>query len=140
MAEYLTPADLEAAFGADELIQRADRDGDGRPDPALLVQAIERAEAALDNACRGRYRVPLPEIDAETRGALLDLARFFLYEDGASDEVRARHDAAMAYLDKIAAGKRRLSAPPPPETARPTRVHAEGDRRELGRSGLRGVW
>ncbi len=137
MAEYLAAADLVAALGERRLLQRTDRDGDGRPDPSVLLAAIDRAEAALEAACRGRYALPLTRVDAETRGRLIDLAVYHLFRDRATDRMRADYEAALAWLDKVAAGRVRLAADPPPSGGAPARVVAAGDARDLTRDGLR---
>lgn len=109
---YATQTDLEDAFGATELVQIADRDGDGLPDAGFLAAALKRADSCIDGYLSGRYALPLaapypPVIVA----AACDLARYWLYDNEATERVREGFEDAMVWLKDVAAGKVLLQLP-----------------------------
>lgn len=115
---YATQADLEDAFGASELVQIADRDGDSLPDPGFLAAVLERADSFIDGYLAGRYALPLdapyPPVIVATA---CDLARYWLYDDAAPERVKEAFDAAVAWLKDISAGRALLQLPAATENA-----------------------
>ncbi len=113
---YLTPNDL-LRFGARELAEAAgpddgdrsayDADAQAAADRTVetLYQVIARAVDTLEGYCRARYSLPLSPVGEMEKGLLADIARYYLYEDRAIDEVKDRYEAAMGQLRAIAAGK-----------------------------------
>ncbi|WP_374342585.1 gp436 family protein [Azonexus sp.] len=129
---YLSASDLLTRFGTEELAQVADR---GTPrqvtaeqlraaitsDPAgwsaaerdamaVINSAIADACSAIDGYLGGRYSTPLPSAPTVVTRLAGDLARYFLYDDHATETVQKRYDAAMAFLRDVAAGKVSLGA------------------------------
>ena len=101
---YCTQQDLEARFGAQELIQLTDRAAAGAIDTAVLGQAIADADAQIDRKLRGRYAVPINPPPAELVPIACDLARYYLYGFKPPQEVKDRFDAALAELRDYAKG------------------------------------
>lgn len=101
---YSTQADLAAAFGAAELAQIAP-DGSGGTDAARVNAALERASRQADSYLATRYPVPVAAPGPELTGATNDLARWWLYDDAATEEVTRRRDHAIAWLRDIASGR-----------------------------------
>ncbi|CDI04308.1 conserved hypothetical protein [Candidatus Competibacter denitrificans Run_A_D11] len=129
---YATQTHLEDAFGAVEIRQIADRDGSGAADAAAIEAVLTRADAMIDGYLAGRYALPLvapyPPIIV---GTACDLARYWIFDDAAPEEVRKRFEFAMAWLKDVASGKAVLSLPlataevaaiGSPEFSAPTRV------------------
>lgn len=118
---YATPQDLEARFGADELVSRTDRSGAGVPDEDAVVRALADAEAEIDGYVGARYRLPLPAVPAVLTRLACDIARYRLWQDAASAEVRARYEDARRLLEAIARGLVSLGVAeedrPPPSLA-----------------------
>lgn len=129
---YLLVSDLITRFGAEELAQRADRDtprvvtaalltavavGDdlsawspseiesaGRA-VAIIERTIEDAQSAMDGYLSGRYGTPMPTPPAIVQRLGCDIARYYLYDDQATETVQKRYDAAIAFFRDVAAGK-----------------------------------
>lgn len=102
---YLTQADIETAFGAGELVDLADRDGDGVADAPVIDQAIGRATGLIDSYLRSRFDVPLTEVPDLVRECALRIVRYQLSEDHATDRVKDDYKEAVAWLGEIRDGK-----------------------------------
>ncbi|HJW81951.1 MAG TPA: DUF1320 domain-containing protein, partial [Acidiferrobacterales bacterium] len=105
---YVTQQKLIDRFGETEMIQLTDRNNAGTVDAAVLDQAIADAGAEIDGYLAGRYQLPLavtPSILVLYAG---DIARYRLYDDGATEEVRKRYEDAIKFLRLAAEGKVRL--------------------------------
>ncbi|WP_300335636.1 DUF1320 domain-containing protein [Accumulibacter sp.] len=129
---YLTPADLVARFGAEELAQVADRATPRAVTPALLELAIagdpltgwaasevaavtaalalmsgaiDDAQSAVDAYLSGRYSTPLGTVPPVLKRLTADVARYYLHGDRASDPVLKAYDAAMGLCRDISTGK-----------------------------------
>jgi phage gp36-like protein len=129
---YILPQDLLTRFGAEELAQVADR-GTPRLVTAELLsaaaagtdmsgwsagdveavgkaldnieQAIEDAQSAIDGYLSGRYGTPMATPPAIVKRLACDMARYYLYDDHATETVQKRYDAAIAFFRDVAAGK-----------------------------------
>lgn len=129
---YALPSDLITRFGADELAQVSDR-GLPRLVTAELIaaaaagvdmsgwsatdveavgrsmsnieQAIDDAQSAIDGYLSGRYGTPMATPPAIVKRLACDMARYFLYDDHATETVQKRYDAAIAFFRDVAAGK-----------------------------------
>lgn len=134
---YTTATALLTRFDADEIAQRCDRlvprrvsgellmavasNGDlSGYDPADVAQAgvaMIRLQRALDDArdtidsyISARYQLPLSPVPAILERIASDLARFYLYDDTATDQVKERNTAAMKLLGDVRDGKAQLGA------------------------------
>lgn len=116
-------------FGESELVELTDTIGAGVINEAILQLAISDAENLIDAKLRGRYTLPIaPAQPALTRIAC-DLARYFLYDDAAPEQVKDRYAAAMRELRDYATGVSQLDVdtPPPqrPAVVAPVEVFSE---------------
>jgi phage gp36-like protein len=129
---YLTPADLVARFGAEEIAQVADRSTPREVTPellllaladdpltgwaasdvaavtaakALLLTTIDDAQSAIDAYLSGRYTTPLASVPLVIRRMVADVARYYLHGDRASDPIIKAYDAAMGLCRDISTGK-----------------------------------
>jgi len=107
---YCTRADLEARYGAGEIEQLLDRDGDGEEDAGRLDAAIGGATAELDARIGAAYRLPLDAprsypglIDAACR-----LAREALHDDAPPEHVAEGARRARDRADGWRTGKYEL--------------------------------
>ena len=104
-----TRADMVAAFGEEELIQLTDRAGAGAIDDTVLDAALA---AASDEALGWLPRDPLRPSPALVRHVCA-IARFLLYKDAATEEVRMRYEHAMAWLRAASRGRARFDLADP---------------------------
>ena len=56
---YCTQAIIESRIGISILVELADLDGDGSPDPVIMADAIAAAVALIDSHISRRYSTPL---------------------------------------------------------------------------------
>jgi phage gp36-like protein len=108
---YATQADMEMRFGADELTQLTDRVGAGIPDAAIVARALADANAEIDGYLASRYSLPLATVPTMLVRIACDIARYRLWEDRASEEVRRRYEDARRLLEAIAKGAVSLGLP-----------------------------
>jgi phage gp36-like protein len=114
---YATQADLAARFGEDELAQLTDRAGAGVPDATVVTRALADADAEIDTYLGARYALPLSTVPSVIARLACDIARFRLWEDRASDEVRRRYEDARRMLEAIARGQVSLGLPAAQQTS-----------------------
>lgn len=117
---YATVSDLIARFGEAELIQLTDRAGAHAVDGAIAQRALDDAAAEIDGYLASRYQLPLPTVPPLLARIACDIARYLLWEDRASDEVRRRYEDARRMLEAIGKGAVSLGLPANlPPTAQP---------------------
>lgn len=128
---YLTVSDLISRFGAEELAQVADHgtprlvtsdllaaaaaggDLSSWPDAVVaaglclanIEQSIVDAQSAVDGYLSGRYGTPMATPPAVVKRLACDIARYYLYDDHATETVQKRYDAAIAFFRDVSAGK-----------------------------------
>lgn len=103
----LVTADLLAAAvgGADmSAWSQADAEAVGKA-ITLIEQVIADAQSAIDGYLAGRYGTPLPTPPAVVTRLACDIARYYLYDDHATETVQKRYDAAIAFFRDVSAGK-----------------------------------
>lgn len=103
---YATRADMTLRFGDAEIVQLTDRLN--MPpvaiDDAVLGFALDGADAEIDGSLGVRYDVPLAVPPRRVVDLACDIARYRLYGQGATDEVRNRYRDAVGYLERVARG------------------------------------
>lgn len=112
MGNYIELVDLENAFGAERIVELADKDRDGTADVELVADAIERAESTVESYLVRRY--DLTALRAATPAVVIELASDLgLYElakardavlVGPGTEYEAIYNRAIARLKELAAG------------------------------------
>lgn len=97
---YATRADLEVAYGADEVAQR---------ESALPAGAVDRAladaDALIDGYVAGRYAVPLSPMPANLPRLACAIARYHLLGDAAGEPARDAYAHAIAWLKDVQSGR-----------------------------------
>jgi phage gp36-like protein len=101
---YATATDLEQRYGVHELTQRTDTTDAGVPDAAVVALALGDATAEVDGYLSARYVLPLPTVPTVLTRITCDIARYRLWADRASDEVRRRYEDAVKLLTNISKG------------------------------------
>ncbi|MCR6497085.1 DUF1320 family protein [Thermomonas sp. S9] len=139
---YATLADLITRYGEDEIAQRTDRTGSGVVDAAVAQRALDDAQAEIDGYIASRYKLPLPTVPAALARIACDIARYRLWEDVASDEVRRRYEDARKLLEAIAKGIVSLGLPavlpPASQPALSLAAAKSGPAPVFGRDGMEG--
>tara|TARA_R110001592_G_scaffold104697_1_gene294545 strand:- start:50780 stop:51199 length:420 start_codon:yes stop_codon:yes gene_type:complete len=105
MTDYCTQADLEARFGAQEILELTDRNADNVADAGVLENAIADAGAVIDTFVAKRYDLPLAEVPPALVKTACDIARYNLHGDLPTTTVAENFKYAMTFLRDIAAGK-----------------------------------
>lgn len=117
---YATLADLVARFGEAEIVQRTDRAYASVIDAAVAQRALDDAKAEIDGYLAARYKLPLPTVPALLGRLACDIARYRLWEDLASEEVRKRYEDARRLLENLSRGTVSLGLPADlPDAQRP---------------------
>lgn len=109
---YLTQSEIETAFGATELVDLADRDGDGVADAAVVADAIRRADGIINSHLQSRYAVPLAETPELVTEIALALVRYILAEDHATERMANDRKDALRWLAEIRDGKMDIGVAP----------------------------
>jgi phage gp36-like protein len=103
---YIAQADLEERFGAQTIVQLADRDRNGVADSTFVAAAMADAEAEVNGYLSTRYTLPLSSTPDTVKRLCAIVARYNLYERAVSEDHPAyvAYRAAQKELAMIAAG------------------------------------
>ncbi|MBO2925012.1 DUF1320 family protein [Pseudomonas asiatica] len=99
---YATPDDYFKEFSGDTVQDDSD---------IRIPRTLDRASRLVDTYVRSTgISVPLtdPATLRDVRGSVLDLARYFAWPDQPSEEVRARYEDAIKFLELVSTGKIKL--------------------------------
>lgn len=145
---YATTADMIARFDRPEnpeltqLIPVADTTP-AEVDTRRLAVVLAEASGEMDAYLGSRNSLPLSGIGADQAANLsricCDIARYRLWDDRASDEVRRRYDDALKFLQGVASGTILLSASGTGGTTSIAQATLDAQPRALTRDTLRGV-
>ncbi|KGE01000.1 DUF1320 domain-containing protein [Rhizobium sp. YS-1r] len=101
---YASLEDLIERAGEDEILQVADRDGDGTPDPDVVEAALVHADNIANGYVAVRYALPLTAVPDLLRTWCVSIARYQLHRDGAPDYVVRDYKDALTALKDLARG------------------------------------
>lgn len=102
---YAAIEDLETRFGVDELEHLAPTDNANESyDSVKLTAATGEASAEMDTFIAVAYALPLPSTPAFLKTVCCDIARYRLWDNSATEEVRNRYVDAVAWLKRLAKG------------------------------------
>lgn len=101
---YATQQNMIDRFGAVELTQLTDRSNSGGIDAAVMARALADADAAINGYLSARYTLPLDPVPLVLERLACDIARYFLYEDRATEQVAKRYNDAVKMLEGISRG------------------------------------
>ncbi len=108
---YATREAMETRFGVAEILQLADRENTGFADAGVIAAALADADNEIDGYVGVLYALPLDETPPILLRLACDMARFFLYKDRASEQVRQSYEDAVDRLKRIANGTLKLPLP-----------------------------
>jgi phage gp36-like protein len=101
---YATQQDLVDRFGAAELAQLTDPVAGTTIDATVVARALNDAAAEIDTRLAARYALPLASVPTVLVRVAADLARYYLWDARATEQVRNRYKDAIALLDKVGSG------------------------------------
>lgn len=110
---YATKADMVASFGSDELDSLLE--GDPAVQDASIDRAVLDASEEADSYITMVYTPPFPNIPRPLTSAVCDIARFRLYKDRPTENVKYRYEQAIKWLLLVSTAKARLTFDPLPE-------------------------
>ena len=70
-----------------------------------INSAIQDASDIADGYVGVKYPIPLSEVPKNLKIIICDIARYFLWKNEASEEIRKRYEDAIAFLKRVADGK-----------------------------------
>ena len=100
---YATESDLVARFG-DEIENLKTM----LPSQSSVQDAIQDATEEINGYIGGRYALPLPNVPSNLERMACDIARYRLYFQQPTEEVRKRYEDAIAFLKRVADNKAHL--------------------------------
>lgn len=100
---YAQVTDMQMRFGQEELEQLAPSDTDA-VDQSKVESALNDAAAEMDTYLGSVYSLPLADPNPYLKTICCDIARFRLWDDAVSEEVRKRYEDAIAWLKKVVKG------------------------------------
>ena len=100
---YATEVDLVARFG-DEIENLKTM----LPSQSSVQDAIQDATEEINGYIGGRYALPLPNVPSNLERMACDIARYRLYFQQPTEEVRKRYEDAIAFLKRVADNKAHL--------------------------------
>ena len=109
---YANRTDLARRFGEQETASLEDPDNTGSGDVRVSTEALDDATEEVNSYVAVRYALPLPVIPAPLSRACCDVARFRLYKDRPTEEVKYRYERTVKWLEQLAAGKVLLTFEP----------------------------
>lgn len=101
---YASLTDLIERAGESEILDVADRDGDGTPDPDVIDAALVHADNVANGYLKVRYRLPLAAVPDLLRTWCVAIARYYLHRNGPPDYVVRDWKAAELALGQMARG------------------------------------
>jgi len=122
---YITIADLETRYGADEIVKLADRDGDSVADADVVAAAIEDACEVIDSYLSSSYQTPLDPVPGLVTRLACAIARYHLYDDKPTEHVSEDFQAALGVLAKVVSGEIQFPLVEPGGANSPG--HSQGD-------------
>lgn len=107
---YATQADLEARYGAQEILQLSDRDNSGAADTGVIDRALADADAEINGYLASRYAVPVSPVPEILQRLACQIARYHLFTLGRPDDVTNDYKVAVRILSDISKGVITLGA------------------------------
>lgn len=112
---YASRNDLTERYRADEIDQL---EAGGRS----VAKALADADEEINEALRQRYTLPLASVPPRLVFLACEIARYRLYDDAASEQLRERYEDARRALRDIAQGTVRLDIAPAPGESLPGQI------------------
>jgi phage gp36-like protein len=118
MDSFASRTELVVRFGEAEVASLEDPDNTGVPDSSVSTEALDDATQECSTYVAMKYPAPLvTPIPAPLVRVCCDVARFRMYKDRPTEEVKYRYERAVRWLEQLAAGKVQLIIEPMPVEA-----------------------
>jgi len=116
---YAAASDMIRQFGEAEVLALTDPENTGQIDQGILDGALIDASAEIDSYLAGRYKLPFVPVPRNLVRLCCNLARYHLTGTNRleTEHIKDRYDAAIRYLEFVAAGKVTIG---PPDGGQPT--------------------
>lgn len=102
---YATQQNLIDRFGEHELIQLTDREGLGEINTTVVDRALGDADAVINGYLAARYTLPLAApVPTVLERLACDIARYFLHDDRATEQVEKNYKDAVTLLRDVSKG------------------------------------
>ena len=101
---YATQQDLVDRFGYEQLAQLSDRINGTVIDAAVVARALADADAEIDGYLATLYALPLASVPALILRVACDIARYRLFGDRMTDQVKQFYADAVRDLKAISSG------------------------------------
>ena len=101
---YATEADLVARFSEEEIGNLKLMVSNSQ----FVDDAIQDATEEINGHIGGRYPLPLPNVPSNLKRMACDIARYRLYFQQPTEEIRKRYEDAIAFLKRVADNKAHL--------------------------------
>jgi phage gp36-like protein len=103
---YAVQADMVQRFTELEIIQLTDRETNlGVINVDVLDGALQDADAEIDGYIGAKVTLPLTSVPKILVGYACDIARYKLYADDPTENVRNRYKDAISFLSLVGQGK-----------------------------------
>lgn len=104
---YATQQNMIDRFGQRELIELTDR---GTPATnaivaAVMDRALADADAEINGYLSAKFTLPLDPVPGVLERLACDMARYYLYDDRATDQVKDRYNNAVKFLKGVVSGE-----------------------------------
>ncbi len=101
---YATKQQMIDRFGETELVQLTDEAGLGVIDDVKIGDCLQDADDEINTFLAARYALPLSSVPKVLVRWACDVARYFLYDDQAPEQVRKRYEDVRRSLEAVAKG------------------------------------
>ena len=101
---YATQQDLVDRFGAEQLAELSDRTSGTVIDTVVVGRALTDADAEIDSYLATAYALPLVSVPAVLVRIACDIARYRLFGDRVTEQVRQLYTDAVRDLKSVASG------------------------------------
>lgn len=101
---YATQQDLVDRFGTQELAQLTDAAAGVTINGTTVARALADADAEINTRLSAHYILPLASVPAVLVRVAADLARYYLWDAQATEQVRNRYKDAIKLLDQVGGG------------------------------------
>ncbi len=101
---YATQQNLIDRFGQQEITELTDRQNAGAIDSAVVAKAVADADGEINGYLSSRYTLPLDPVPTVLERIACEIARYYLYEDRVTEQVKRRYDDAIKFLKGVSSG------------------------------------
>ncbi len=104
---YATQQNMIDRFSQKELIELTDRaePATGAIVAAVMDRALADADAEINGHLSAKFTLPLDPVPTVMERIACDIARYYLYDDRVTEQVRDRYNNAVKFLKGVVSGE-----------------------------------